>query len=586
MVDRAKKGGGTTRPLTDPAVTSAPGQLARGSSRPGTSGGIERGTPADWFGPLNPMEPTAPPEVAGRRLDFPSGYNLTQQPRAYAPVSFGALRGLADGYDLLRIIIETRKDQMERLPWSIAPRDPKATITTEMQGRIRTLEKFFNRPDRENFWGTWLRIVLEDLLVLDAPAIFKRRTRGGDLYSLEIIDGSTIKKVIDDWGRTPQPPLVAYQQALKGFPAVNYTTKDLLYRPRNVRSGAVYGYSPVEQIIMTTAIGMRRETFQLNYYTEGNMPDSLIGTPETWTPDQIRQFQDWFDGMLEGNLAQRRKAKFVPGGVGKTYVPTKTEELFGKAEEWLARVCCFAFSISPQPFVQMMNRATAETAQETASADGLLPLMAWTKGTVDTILIDEFGEEELEFKWTEEDEMDPKVEAEIITKYVEDGILSINAARERIGEDSDPDPGFNRLLMKTATGYVPVVETQEEKDAKAAAAAAIGGAVGPDGKPLPPKPGEKPGAQTPTDQASADAVGADANPQGNKQPQDKSELGKIAALMVDDHGHDAALHSVERVAQRSPLKADMEVSFGKQSPDAATVTAVLNAAARVEPNWR
>ncbi len=581
MTDRAKRGGGTTRPLPDPAVTAAPGQLAAGS-RPGSSGGIERGTPADWFGPLNPMEPTAPPAVAGRRLDFPSGYNLTQQPRAYSPVSFATLRGLADGYDVLRTIIETRKDQMERLPWSIAPRDSKTTITTEMQGRIRTLEKFFNRPDRENFWGTWLRMVLEDLLVLDAPSIFKRRTRGGDLYSLEIIDGSTIKKVIDDWGRTPQPPLVAYQQALKGFPAVNYTTRDLLYRPRNMRSGAVYGYSPVEQIIMTTAIGMRRETFQLNYYTEGNMPESLIGTPDNWTPDQIRQFQDWFDGMLEGNLAQRRKAKFVPGGVGKTYVPTKTEEMWGKGEEWLARVCCFAFSISPQPFVEMMNRATAETAQETASADGLLPLMAWTKGTVDTILIDEFGEEELEFKWTEEDEMDPKIESDIVRGYVADGILSINAGRERIGEDSDPDPQFDRLMIKTATGYVPVALTQEEKDAKEAAAAAISGQpLDENGKPKPPQPGAPKQPGTSSDQASADAVGADQPTQGNAPPKDASEQ----ATKVRK-AHDDAMHDVERVAQRSPLAADMEVSFGKPAPDAAVITAVLNAAGKIEPNWR
>lgn len=50
------------------------------------------------------------PEVAGRQWDYLSGYNLSTNPRGYAPVSFATLRGLADGYDLLRLVIETRKD--------------------------------------------------------------------------------------------------------------------------------------------------------------------------------------------------------------------------------------------------------------------------------------------------------------------------------------------------------------------------------------------------------------------------------------------------------------------------------------------
>jgi hypothetical protein len=37
---------------------------------------------------------------------------MLQQPRQYEPVGFSELRALADGHDLLRIIIETRKDQI------------------------------------------------------------------------------------------------------------------------------------------------------------------------------------------------------------------------------------------------------------------------------------------------------------------------------------------------------------------------------------------------------------------------------------------------------------------------------------------
>ena len=114
--------------------------------------GIARGSGADWFGPLDPMRPIAPPDVAGRRFDFPPGYNLITRPRAYEPIGFHELRGFADAYDLLRLVIETRKDQMERQRWRIRPRDPKfkrksAAIDADMSARIAACEKFLHKPD-------------------------------------------------------------------------------------------------------------------------------------------------------------------------------------------------------------------------------------------------------------------------------------------------------------------------------------------------------------------------------------------------------------------------------------------------------
>ena len=78
--------------------------------------------PDAWFGPLQPMQPMAPASVEGRRYDYPVGYNLDQRPRSYEPVSFGDLRALADNCDVLRSVIETRKDQMESLDWTVRPR--------------------------------------------------------------------------------------------------------------------------------------------------------------------------------------------------------------------------------------------------------------------------------------------------------------------------------------------------------------------------------------------------------------------------------------------------------------------------------
>jgi hypothetical protein len=55
--------------------------------------------------------------------------------------------------------------------------------------------------------------------------------------------------------------------------------------------------------------------------------------------------------------------KFVPGGIAKTFIPTKEAEQKSAYDEWLARIVCFAFSISPQALIAQVNRATAETAR-------------------------------------------------------------------------------------------------------------------------------------------------------------------------------------------------------------------------------
>ena len=55
-----------------------------------------------------------------RAWDFPVAINSAVQPRAYEPFGFAQLRAFAN-VELVRLAIETRKDQIERLDWRITP---------------------------------------------------------------------------------------------------------------------------------------------------------------------------------------------------------------------------------------------------------------------------------------------------------------------------------------------------------------------------------------------------------------------------------------------------------------------------------
>jgi hypothetical protein len=386
-------------------------------------------TPTDWFGPQQPMAPMAQEQAVGRRFDYDTGFNLRQTPKQNEGTDFGSLRGLADGYDLLRIVIETRKDQISALKFKFKPKD--STKDGSGDARIQMLHDFFAMPDKENSWPVWLRALIEDMLVIDAATIYPRMTNGGDLYSLDLMDGAIVKRVLDATGRTPMAPSPAYQVILKGMPAVDYTRETLIYSPRNIRTNRVYGFSPVEQVQMTVNIALRRQLSQLAYYTDGSTPDLIFGVPDTWQPDQIKQFQEWWDSVLAGNSNAKRGTRFVPGGLNP--LNTKDQILKDLYDEWLARIVCFAFSVSAQALTAHMNRATAQTASDAAAEEGLYPLMQWVKDLIDRILAQCFKITDLEFAWNDDETVNALDQSTIDVAYVTAKIKDPNEVRATLG---------------------------------------------------------------------------------------------------------------------------------------------------------
>lgn len=458
---------------------------------PGIVARVAAGAKAAWngfFNPVPPMPPVAQEEAKGRQYDYNTGVNISTTPRREEPgnVSFGELRAFADAYDLLRLVIETRKDQLVGLQWNIVGRESDDGIKNDDK-RVKEIERFLRKPDGQNGWQDWLRMLVEDLLVIDAPTLYVQRKNGGDIHKLEVVDGATIKLLVDNAGRTPVAPEAAYVQMLKGMPAVHYTTEELLYKPRNRRSWKLYGMSPVEQILMTVNIALRRQMGQLAYYTEGNIPEAFATTPPEWSPEQVAQMQDIWDSLLEGQPEKKRHLKFIPGGTDIKF--TRETQLKDMFDEWLARIVCYAFSVSPQALVAMMNRATAESAAETAQLEGLAPLQMWVKGVVDDIIENYFGYDDLVFEWDSGEELDPKTQAEIHKTYIDAGVLDVDEVRKDIGRDprsnarpAVPGEGTPSELpgAPSAPGDLPL------PTGEGAAVVAADGvpSIGPDGKPL------------------------------------------------------------------------------------------------------
>lgn len=427
--------------------------------------------PDTWFSPMQPLAPMAPDQegVKGRRWDYSTGINLNYIPRSSESIGFPELFALSESCDILSAVIQSRLDQMSGLEWVIVPRqaptggDPglwhtqgaKAhpDLSQDDKDDVKAITQFLQYPDRENSWDQWIREWLYCTFVIDAASLMRRRQRDGKLYALEWIDGATIKPLLAADGRRPRPPDPAYQQILHGVPAADFTSEELLYLPWNIRTNHVYGYSKVEQILITINTSIRRSIFQLNYYTEGSQPDAFMGLPKEWNLQQIKDFQDYMDSLLIGNLANRRHLRFVPGEF--KYQETKSAPLKDAFDEYLARVICFNFAIAPDPFIEHVSRGAVEKSHTRAKEQGLEPTQRYVKTVIDRIIIEDFGNQSLEFKYIDDSEQDPKSQMDIDTGYVKAGIFSIDEIRLSRGKAPIGGPASIPMLA-TASGFVPL----------------------------------------------------------------------------------------------------------------------------------
>lgn len=398
--------------------------------------------------PLTPkLEPGSPP----RKFQYQPGTNINIQPRSTEDITFSQLRSLGD-YTLIRIVIERVKESIKAHEWDIIAEDGHEGANYEAD--IKIAKDFLESPDRRNSWDEWIGMVMEEVLVPDALSIYVHRTRNGKLWGMEVIDGGTIKPVIDERGFEPLSPAPAYQQFLYGVPYVNLTRDELIYRPRNRRANKFYGFSPVEQIVITINQGFRRELYNLAQFTDGTIPAAFASLPPDWKAEEIKQWQEYWDAVLTGDPQNRSKIRWMPGGPGVGITKMRDEEVFGlhnKFDEWLARIVAYAFGMSPTSFVQMTNRAVSQEMGDVEAEQGLASIKLFLERLVNEIIDDYLLLPHLRFNWvTDRSRMQTKTVNRNV-EYAKAGIFQIDEIRAEEGKKPlGLPPG-----VITATGYVP-----------------------------------------------------------------------------------------------------------------------------------
>jgi hypothetical protein len=435
-----------------------------------------------WFSSLSPVGPSTPSGFRPRQYPTLPGQNIIWQPRAQDAISFETLRALAETWDLLRMVIETKKSQICAQAYELRAKAKPNEKNKDRKERaasdpmLRELNAFFAYPDGIHPFKRWLNMWLEDELVIDAVALWMQRDSKGRIAAVTPLAGDTINRMVNDQGVTPRPDpnwkradnglitprgSVAYQEVLYGTVAYEFTTDDMLYSMRNERTWKQYGFSRVEQALLTISLGLRRFDSQIQWYTSGNTPEAMVFLPPSMDIDQVKEIQDWFDTVNAGDMAQRRRIRFMPGGgEGETARPnvvfTKEAVLKDELDVWLAQCICYDFGVSAQPFLKMMNRASAQEASETSEEIGLKPDVDYVVEVLNQIItLMGFGDE---YEWAAQAHREVDVlKAAQADNLLAGKIVAVNEIREVRGLDPVPIKEADMLgAYSPQFGFIPL----------------------------------------------------------------------------------------------------------------------------------
>jgi len=450
-------------------------------------------------------------------------------------VPWKVLRDAAEHGGLPRRCIEIRKNEVSTTAWTIAitqgavekaqadnPSLSRADVEADLGKRlgphIARCTAFWEQPnvrEGESF-SEWVSKLLEEHLVLDAVAIYPRYTYGGDLHSLEIIDGSTIKVLRDHTGGRPQPPQPAYQQLLWGFPRGEfladvdgegqilngYRSDQLIYKRRNVRTWTQYGYSATEQALEDIDVWLRRRGWIRAEYTEGTVPRGMLkqtGIGAGWTPQQTLDYERGLNDAYSGQTAERHRLRVLPPNMELQTQTDVAEKYKPEYDLYLIKLVASHFdtTLAELGFTEQGGLGSTGWHEGQAAVEdrkGTLPTRRWLQQMFTAISRQHLAmPAELEFRFLGLEEEDEAAADAVADARLKSGRVTMNEDRDRLGLPRFTFPeadmpivhGYSGLIFvdgasKLAAGGEAVLPVQGPKLTDADGDGSLDAPAGPD----------------------------------------------------------------------------------------------------------
>lgn len=410
--------------------------------------------------------------------NHPIWFSTPQDPsgRPGAFLSVSMLRKMADTYDILRACIQHLKTQVQAVPLKIVPKDSDDKSDATKQ-RIKDVQAFFGVSGglggfgrtRDEFEG----MLLEDLLVIGVSAVYHAPTLGGVPYETVAIDASTIRPRVDAYG-WPGPGEDWYEQWIHGVLVRGFKREEMTYLglPTNARSYTPFPASPVEWLVYTIMSAVKSDEWNRNWLTDGTAPTETYAAPESWTVDQLKEFNAYINTLLKGNTKERQKVRFFPSGSQKLGNDSRKDQDFTTYDLWLLRRTCAIMQVQPASigFVGEQYKTSQEDSLDATTNFGVGTLLAHRKTVYDDLL-ERMGYPDLETQNVTQREEAATERATRLVSLVGGGVFTPNEARAEEGKD--PINGGDTLFVPASLQPVEIAinppdsaASNEEKQAK------------------------------------------------------------------------------------------------------------------------
>ena len=408
------------------------------------------------LGPGTPLRPYQGYSVSPRITDYPVGVNISVRTRqSWNRMSFDSLKAIIDAYDVARMCINHKIDELKSMEPMYVPID---SFRGDAEAAVDAARAVMEFPDRVNPFDEWLGMLMEGALRYDATALYHRRQMDGEAYGYEVLDATTIYPYIDGHGRRPAPPAPAYYQLIKGMPWADYTTQDIDYPRFRPQQDNPYGMSPMESLLLTANTDIRFQWHFMQMFTEGSVPAGFVELPpDISSPDQVAEWQDYWDAMILGDQAKLHQLIAVPNGT--KIIDTKPTAFESAFPEYLMIRTCGAYGVVPQDLglIKDVNRANGETQVDVQFRVNTLPWVRWVEGIVSRYLRYTMKLPVKMLLDTGRDKEDRKAEAESWGIYIDKGMASPDEGRQKLlGLPVDNERPVPRFYADPRTGPIPL----------------------------------------------------------------------------------------------------------------------------------
>ena len=387
----------------------------------------------------------------------------------------------------VQMCIQHVMDSVVSCDYNIIPTNEDKII----QSHVDEVKEFFKSKTWQESWQTGLRRMLPDLLLYDCGVFVKVFPEGSydddqmliksedgkedikkqklkiNSKPIELVarDGRSFLKDCDLFGYTKQ--FFQYSWIAPHAKPIAFNKEELIYISMRPQSRSPYGIAPLEIIknivdYLTSSVNANRK-----YWENGMFIGGQIDHPDVTDIDEMQERAEMYAAELKGEQ-NYNKWLLTFGGTKITPLAFTNQEMdWIQASELFGRIVFAIFKVTPSElgFTDGMNHATAQVQSEIYKSKGVQNILGVLEEFINREIIWKHFYTDIEFKFDSSLDLgDKQAQTQIDHTQLEDGVTTINAIRNRDGEELYEDKLFNQPFAHEAIQMKSMEEEGEPED--------------------------------------------------------------------------------------------------------------------------